>query len=1089
MMAAQGSTGGKGVSELHPISDRCNDPQRTADVVFIHGLGGDHVLTWRHGDKVDDFWPAWLTEEFSEVGVWTLSYAASPSAWFRLLKKLPLRWAPGLKGFYQHADRDTGHSMHLPDRGVEVLNGLVLQGLGNRPLIFVCHSLGGLLAKQILRTAYDDGRASWKAVRDSTVAAMYLSTPHDGSRLATVINRIGKGLRINPSLYGLKANDPHLRDLGRWYVNNSSHIENVVYFETRDTFGLRVVDEGSAQLGVGHTPVPQDEDHLSISKPRRRDADVCKDLRRLVEKAIRQGITRDLVGPEKAGDRASEQTIPVTPVAVHVHVPQPHVHVQHSPAGDTPATPCQLPQAASRFFGRAEALQTLTERLRSGAKQTVIVGPAGFGKTALVAEALRLVLGEPPEQGVTRTHFPHGIVFVDLYLYQGQAERAWGHIADSVRGANFNPQWDAHQRAAEACRGRSLLLIVEGGEEADGSGEGASRRTTRHELIQPLRWEGRIVWLTRPMPQSPAEPDIELETPLEQQDAVDLFDHLTRRARAPIPNLQREALLALLEWHPLAITWACGQVVGKTGGQLDALIEDLRRQPTRRLKDREQHQHTLQWLFQRSLRGASADMRRSLAAAGLLAHKPLPLAAFQAATGLGADAQRAALSEAKERALLVHSGQSDSDEAWGFSHVLGYHFSRAMSDGKGQGDAEVLDAEATARLATWVHTQLAVELAQAQPAEALAHAEQLLQCVDSPMLWWPLCNGLIYEHQDRLLDLGRLNVCDGVLQAVERFWQQLPGELKEASEYLNQYWALVSRQGDLLEAQGDLAAAQQRYETSLRISDAPAQRDPDNAEWQRDLSVSHNRLGDLLQAQGDLAAAQQRYETGLKIAETLAQRDPDNAGWQRDLSVSHNKLGDLLQAQGDLAAAQQRYEASLRIRDALAQRDPDNAGWQRDLSVSFERLGDLLQAQGDLAAAQQRYEASLRIRDALAKRDPDNAGWQRDLSISFERLGNLLQAQGDLAAAQQRYEASLRIRDALAKRDPDNAGWQRDWAVSWIRLGMVHAQQGDQASMRHHWQHALEIYQALVTRLPHHPQFVREYTMVQQILASIGQEA
>jgi hypothetical protein len=43
--------------------------------------------------------------------------------------------------------------------------------------------------------------------------------------------------------------------------------------------------------------------------------------------------------------------------------------------------------------------------------------------------------------------------------------------------------------------------------------------------------------------------------------------------------------------------------------------------------------------------------------------------------------------------------------------------------------------------------------------------------------------------------------------------------------------------------------------------------------------------------------------------------------------------------------------------------------------------------------------------------------------------------------------------------------------------------------MRHHWQHALEIYQALVTRLPHHPQFVREYTMVQQILASIGQEA
>ena len=64
--------------------------------------------------------------------------------------------------------------------------------------------------------------------------------------------------------------------------------------------------------------------------------------------------------------------------------------------------------------------------------------------------------------------------------------------------------------------------------------------------------------------------------------------------------------------------------------------------------------------------------------------------------------------------------------------------------------------------------------------------------------------------------------------------------------------------------------------------------------------------------------------------------DPDNAGWQRDLSVSFNKVGDVQVAQGDLPAALKSFRDSLAIRDRLSKSDPDNAGWQRDLSVSFE---------------------------------------------------------------------------------------------------------------------------------------------------------
>ena len=40
------------------------------------------------------------------------------------------------------------------------------------------------------------------------------------------------------------------------------------------------------------------------------------------------------------------------------------------------------------------------------------------------------------------------------------------------------------------------------------------------------------------------------------------------------------------------------------------------------------------------------------------------------------------------------------------------------------------------------------------------------------------------------------------------------------------------------------------------------------------------------------------FRSGLEIAEVLAERDPRNAGWQHDLSVSHDRVGEMLQRHG-----------------------------------------------------------------------------------------------------------------------------------------------------------------------------------------------
>ncbi|HUS80270.1 MAG TPA: hypothetical protein VM283_03315, partial [Armatimonadota bacterium] len=109
--------------------------------------------------------------------------------------------------------------------------------------------------------------------------------------------------------------------------------------------------------------------------------------------------------------------------------------------------------------------------------------------------------------------------------------------------------------------------------------------------------------------------------------------------------------------------------------------------------------------------------------------------------------------------------------------------------------------------------------------------------------------------------------------------------------------------------------------------------------------------------------------------ERLAQSDPGNAEWQRDLSMSHISIGDVRRAQGDLAGALEAYQAALATQERLAALDPGNAFRQRDLSLSYSRIGDVRRAQGDLAGALAAYEASLRIRERLATADPGNAGW------------------------------------------------------------------------------------------------------------------
>lgn len=239
---------------------------RSADVVFIHGLGGDPRGTWEVKGRPDQFWPKWLGEDLPSVGIWSLGYEASPSL--------------------------LGHSMTIRDRALNAIAHLDAQGLGKNPTILICHSLGGLLAKQIIRQCVDSAssvditssRDFEKRFLKNLKGIVFLATPHSGSSAATWTTRL-VSMFSGPLLSELTLDNPQLRDLNIWYRMNVGRlgIKNQAYSETQKLGGALIVDAASSDPGVlDLIPIPVDANHISICKIPNRDDFLYRRIRAFI---------------------------------------------------------------------------------------------------------------------------------------------------------------------------------------------------------------------------------------------------------------------------------------------------------------------------------------------------------------------------------------------------------------------------------------------------------------------------------------------------------------------------------------------------------------------------------------------------------------------------------------------------------------------------------------------------------------------------------------------------------------------------------------------------------------------------------------
>ncbi|KAF1849701.1 uncharacterized protein K460DRAFT_411532 [Cucurbitaria berberidis CBS 394.84] len=201
-----------------------NPAEPQADVFFIHGLQGHPRGTWtyppnvsrtdqsqsrRRGfrerlsqalrsrpeqvDRVSKhqvFWPQdLLCESYSNLRIFTYGYDSHVTHWFK---------GPAMQ-------------LDILSHGESLISGLAARRAedAGRPLLFVVHSLGGLVLKDVLRRARGSTDPRFKAIYSATKGVIFFGTPHRGG------NYINIGLTAQKivACSGLDASDKVLRDL------------------------------------------------------------------------------------------------------------------------------------------------------------------------------------------------------------------------------------------------------------------------------------------------------------------------------------------------------------------------------------------------------------------------------------------------------------------------------------------------------------------------------------------------------------------------------------------------------------------------------------------------------------------------------------------------------------------------------------------------------------------------------------------------------------------------------------------------------------------------------------------------------------
>ncbi|KAH6843219.1 hypothetical protein B0I37DRAFT_383999 [Chaetomium sp. MPI-CAGE-AT-0009] len=250
---------------LHTLKLPSDPDQAPLDIVAIHGLNGDWQKSWTNPRDESFLWLRdLLPTKFPGARIMSFEYDARAIG------------AISPAGVREHAD----NLIKLLRNEREDLDDK------DRPIVFIVHSLGGIIVKQALKKSRDLGmnkgpsQAEARDISTSTKGIVFFGTPHrgaDAAKWGAVVDGIVSALLHRPKgelVKTLKTNSEGLLSISEDFSPLASRYAIASFYESNvhPLLGTVVVDKASALMALPHEETMMlGGDHSSMCKLGRDD--------------------------------------------------------------------------------------------------------------------------------------------------------------------------------------------------------------------------------------------------------------------------------------------------------------------------------------------------------------------------------------------------------------------------------------------------------------------------------------------------------------------------------------------------------------------------------------------------------------------------------------------------------------------------------------------------------------------------------------------------------------------------------------------------------------------------------------------------
>jgi eukaryotic-like serine/threonine-protein kinase len=288
-----------------------------------------------------------------------------------------------------------------------------------------------------------------------------------------------------------------------------------------------------------------------------------------------------------------------------------------------------------------------------------------------------------------------------------------------------------------------------------------------------------------------------------------------------------------------------------------------------------------------------------------------------------------------------------------------------------------------------------------------------------------LVDYLLTDLAEELRPLGRLALMDHVAQRALGFLSNLPERDTDENTRIQRVRALRTL-GEVFVERGNQSAAARAFSQAATLLDEASSVTSASSALILERGTVAYWQGMLAFRQNALDEAEKHFERYRIFASVLAQREPENMDWQLELSYALNNLGSLAQRRQQTEQALALFQQSVALKDRVLAKTPENSALAVEQADSLSWIGSTLDRLGRLPEAADYYERQLQVLRGVGAREPAADGWRHRLALAELIMGDLQIAMGNLSAAQALNETAKTTLTQLVAVDVSNTTWQRD---------------------------------------------------------------